>query len=432
MSQSSPYQPPASLQKDEAIELPETKEKSPYDWTFLAVYFANLAFMLSYSHVFRYSDFVKSYGGSDIDVARILAFAGFGSMVVRLWLGQTIDRFGARWIWLISVAIWIFGLYWTANLTSSDTVATYISRFSMQCGLAGFFGSSITFISLRVSPKRLAEVVGILGTAGFLGMGLGPTICDYLMSGFDQMDIQGRQILVSRMFTASICFGIVTFFFVALAAMKPPSVAGEKSNQSLFSALKDHPPGWILLFGILMGVGLSIPSTFLRPMMESKGVEGIKVFFIFYNVTAITLRILTKRLPNQIGLPKMIAIGMFCMSAILPLLHFVTETWMLIFPAIAGGAAHSFLFPSIVAIFSHHFPLRLRGTATTLALAMNDVGSLMGAFLIGQILQFSARVWILPKHQSDYTLVNWSFAAAFLVGSGIALIKLKNPTANEK
>ena len=68
----------------------------------------------------------------------------------------------------------------------------------------------------------------------------------------------------------------------------------------------------------------------------------------------------------------------------------------LFWPALAGGLAHSFLFPSVVTICTEYFDVANRGIATNLILAMYDVGTLVGMPLVGAILTQSRSLGLAP------------------------------------
>lgn len=358
---------------------------NPYDFTFVLVYLANISFMLSYAALFRYSDFVKAYGGSDSNLGQIIAFGSAGSLIARIWLGSLIDRIGARWIWIAATLVWIVGLSWHLALSDSTGWTVFAARLVMQCGMAGFFGASLTFISLRVGVHRVAEVIGIVGTAGFVGMGFGPWFSDVAFAGFQSAALEQKQVLVTRMFLLSLAFAFATLVCVSLAAREPPKRRGTRAAPLLLVIRKYHP-GVALILASVMGMGISFPVAFARPLAESRGLASISTFFIAYAISAFVLRFASRRLPEILGLLKMIVMGFVCLAASMPLYFLIHHDWQLIFPAVVAGAAHAFLFPSLIALCSQSFPDRFRGVATTLALAMFDLGTLLGAALIARLV----------------------------------------------
>ena len=74
----------------------------------------------------------------------------------------------------------------------------------------------------------------------------------------------------------------------------------------------------------------------------------------------------------------------------------VRSEWQLALPGVFAGIAHAVLFPSVTAQGSSAFPNRYRGLGTTVMLAMLDVGTLLGAPLVGGLVQSSERLGLPP------------------------------------
>src|SRR5690606_37368818 len=90
--------------------------------------------------------------------------------------------FGPRIFWLISVVLFVASILGHLTVTRIDSPLVYLLRILFTIGMAGAFGASITYVSLRVPQDRMAEMIGVLGSSGFLGMALGPTFGDWLLA----------------------------------------------------------------------------------------------------------------------------------------------------------------------------------------------------------------------------------------------------------
>ena len=159
-----------------------------------------------------------------------------------------------------------------------------------------------------------------------------------------------------------------------------------------------------------MGIGIGLPGTFLRPYAASLGIEGISTFFLVYSITAFVVRVATRRMHDRFGPRPMILFGLTTLSISMLLYLLVNEPWMLALPALVGGVAHAFLFPSVVASGSIAFPVRYRGLATTLMLAMFDTGVLIGQPLMGVVLKNSPLLG-LPPFPTMFVVVSATIAA---------------------
>ncbi|MGI9518208.1 MAG: MFS transporter [Pirellulaceae bacterium] len=385
-----------------------------YDAVFFCTYFANVCMLTAFSLLFRFADFVESLGGDEWHLGWIVGLGTVGALLFRLVQGVAIDHFGAIMVWVLSLAGLIVSLLLHVGITDINSWEVYAIRFLMNLCVAGVFGSWLSFVTLRVPEYKVAEVIGVVGSSGFVGMALGPILGDWIFGTEDALDYQ-----VDMMFyvAAGLIGGSMLFAVAAgIGEARNPHSANLKSRAGMSgfglagmrALLRRHHPGFLLVVAIVMGLTISLPGTFLRPFAQQQGVENIKVFFLVYNVVAFVSRLSFRRAPEVLGIRNTILLGLFFMALSMVLYPTADSAATLAIPAVAGGLAHSFLFPSVVAGGTAFFPRENRGLATSLILAMYDTGQLIGAPLVGISLT-TARQFGLP----DYPLT--FFFAAFLI-----------------
>ena len=78
--------------------------------------------------------------------------------------------------------------------------------------------------------------------------------------------------------------------------------------------------------------------------------------------------------------------------------------WGLMVPGVFAGIAHAVLFPAVTAQGSAAFPNRYRGLGTTVMLAMLDLGMLIGAPLIGGMVEVSKSA-NLPAYPTTFLVL---------------------------
>lgn len=372
--------------------------------------------MIAVSLLFRYSDFVVQAGGQELELGLIVGLGTVGAIAVRVIQGIGIDRIGAHKIWLASLACYGSSIFIHLSIDSVHSPWVYLARVLMQSGLAGTFGAQLVFISLRVSPLRVTEVIGMHGTSGFLGMATGPFIGDAIFSSEASAHSH-----VQQMFLTAGCASIAALISAGLAGWigKPPARRPASRRPPLLAVIRRYHPGWLLLMGGVMGMGLSLPGVFVRPYAASLAIDQIRWFFIAYNVIAFSVRVTTRRLPERLGERKMILLGVGCLALSMPSYLVVHDSWQLVIPAFANGLAHAFLFPAVVASAGFHFPSRYRGVATTLILGMFDLGNLIGQPMIGGIITAARQVG-LPPYTTMFLTVACIFATAGVIFARIA------------
>ncbi len=356
-------------------------EIAGYDTVFWLAYLSNGLTTVANGMLVRYADFVQSIGGDEQQLGWIVGCGMIGSIVIRLAQGDAIDRYGAGRIWFWSLVVYSISLLLHLWLTTAYGPAVFIVRAVMQASLAGVFGSSITFVSLRVRPQRMAEVIGALGTSGFLGLMLGPSLSDWLGSG----NAEQHQ-MVARMFWIASVMAILSVgaaWFITRKATKP----AHHTRTSLLRVISQYHPMMISVSAAAMGAGFAIPVTFLRPFAAEKNLGGVGLFFSVYAVTGFLARLASRSLFERFGNRPWIIVGLILLTISYLCYLPVTRSTDLIAPAAIAGIAHALLFPSIMSAGTSVFPRQYLGVATSLILAMFDFGTFIAAPLVGTFLR---------------------------------------------
>lgn len=389
---------------------PPVESRSPYDPSFWKAYLSNLLVMVAVAVLYRYADFVTYLGGSELHLGWIVGLGMVGSLFMRLFLGSAIDRYGSRLMWLAGLMLFVASCFGHLLITRYDGPAIYLLRIAFCSSIAAFLGGSMTFISGRAPVVRMAEMLGMLGTSGFLGMVLGAQLGDLLVHG----TIHDRS-QVDRLFIFSGLLGLLALG-VAWWATCGYRLPVQRKRPPMLWLVRRYFPGTILLVSLAMGFSYGLPQTFLRTYAAELAIPRIGLFFAVYSATAIVTRVLTRRLPEQVGLQPMIYAGLVTMVAGQVAFLLVRTEWQLLIPALCFGMSHAILYPAAVAEACGEFPVRYRGMATMLILAVYDLGVLIGAPTAGVILH-TAEFLHLPRYPVMYLTV-----ASLLGGLGIIYV----------
>jgi MFS family permease len=340
--------------------------------------------------LYHYADFVTLLGGTELHLGWIVGVGMVGSLAMRFSAGMGIDRHGPAIVLFGSVGLFIVVCLAHLVVTSPSGVAIYLLRIGFCSATAGCYGASTTFIAGRAPRERMAEMVGMIGTAGFLGNLLGTQLGDYL---------RGSGIIqrwgIDQMFLAAALLAAVSLplFWLALAGRtRPESVR----HPPLRQLLREYHPGLLLVVPVVMGAALNLPCTFLPTYVAEMGFPRIATFFSVYAVAAIVTRIATRSWPQRLGLRRMILLGSGGLA--LSQLAFLAarSEWLLALPGIGFGMSHAVLFPATVAVANLRFPRQHFGLGMTLILAMWDIGQLLGMPAAGIIIHCSAQAGLPP------------------------------------
>ncbi len=400
--------------------LNEVAERSAYGPQFWTTFAANSCTSISVSLLFRYKDFVASIGGGELELGWIVGLGMVGSVLMRLWQGVGIDRYGSRFMWIVSSLGIVLSCLGHTFIAEGNLTGAYVLRICYQISVSGFFGATITYISARSPVIRVAEVVGMLGASGFVGMMIGTQLSDWLLGADDIVD----RAAINQVFMLSAAMGVVGLLLGIRASCDQPPQR-KRRHPPWWAILRRYHPGVIVLVGSATSFGLSLPTVFLRPYLETVGIGGIALFFTPYLIVALIARVAARQFPERYGIHAMVLVGLA--SLVLSILFFllVSSTWHLLLPAFFMGVAHAVLFPAVVAGGSGAFPTRYRGVGTTWVLAMFDVGALVGMPAAGSLLN-AAQTHGWPPYPTLFISV-----AAVLALIGLVYLLLRDPTREE-
>ncbi|NMC19908.1 MAG: MFS transporter [Thermogutta sp.] len=393
-----------------------------YDFSFWCAYASYTLVSIAATLLCRYADFVSFLGGDEFHLGWIVGVGMVGSLVARFAVGRGIDRYGAKRVWLISTLGTMAACcvhVWIADYRSPWI---YAARVIYVLMLATVYSSSLTLMSARAPRGRLAEVIGIFGSAGFAGVILGAPLADWLFSGA----VPTRQ-LMDEMFliAAGLCALSLPLAWIVPSGNEEQAAIASSGGASrgrrrkarvepIFTTLRRYSPGPLIAIGIVAGAGLNIPQTFLPRYVADFQQNVISSFFVVYALTALVVRAVLLRRLQRLGMERIIIGGMGLLTLAFLLFLPVRDPMGLLLPGLVFGLAHAVLFPAIVGLGSGAFPKRHRGLATTLMLAVLDAGLFVGAPMVGALLR-AAESLGLPRYPAMF----FSVAVAMLIADGL-------------
>jgi MFS family permease len=378
-----------------------------YDLPFWLAYASTTLAVAATAILFRYADFITLLGGTEFHLGWIVGVGMVGSLAMRLSLGSCIDSYGTKVVWLGSTLLFAATCCAHLAIASHTGAAIYLLRILFCCAIAGFYGAAMTFVTSRAPTNRMAELAGMLGTASFLGTVLGTMLGDLLL---ESVAVNRAQVVT--MFLAAGVMGLCSCPFACLATrseMRPERLP----HSPLLGVLQQHHPGAVLVVGVAMGMGASLPAVFLCTYAAEIQIPRISMFFTAFAVAAIVARVVTRRWPERFGNRPIILLGMTGMGVGMAMFLLVRTEWQLALPGIGLGCFYAIIFPPVLAVGVAAFPARHRGLATLLVLATLDLGQLVGAPIAGAVLEYSSSAGLPPYPTMFLTM------AALLVLVGV-------------
>lgn len=356
---------------------------------FILSYVANLALVTANAATFIFADWIAwlaSNGSVGVQYqeelpGRVLQYGILASISARIFLGQSIDRFGVRRVWLVMSLLALSGLSIFASLRSVSMLLP-LGRILFATGLGGMFTCGTFHIQASVTEQRRTEFIALLGSSGFVGMALGSQLADFIKWLSDGND----SVFYPRLFQATVGLLVLYIGCALLVTRGLPRPERQETRPSLIRLTRRYWPGLIVGVAMAMGLVFTVPSLFLVRFNNHEQFGGIAAYWTTYAVTAFLFRMLTASLSRSIGRYRLIFVGLITQGIGLWCLIPVSEWWHLLLPAVLCGFGHALLFPSIVSLGTQPFPARYRGSGTNLILGCFDLGVGISAPLLGRII----------------------------------------------
>lgn len=375
-----------------------------YDGIYWLTYCANLLLVTASALTFRFAELVAFLGGSEHQAGSIVSLGVGCALGIRLVLGQAIDHHGPRRYWLLSAALFIVSCSLLACCQSLSW-QIYLARMLFATSVSTMFTCSVVHVQQRVPADRRAEIIGNLGSSGFLGMIIGSLLGDEILRVYAADPSQQFYVLFGT--AAAIgCAYLLTVWVVTRQDQhaRPPRTVG------VHRLIWRYWPGSIALVGLMMGVALTVTTVFLTRYATSRNLEGLGTFFTTYAISAFLVRVKVRRWSTTIGRHRMVVLGLTGHALGHVLLPFVTRELQFVGPALCCGFGHALLFPAVVSKGSGAFPQIYRGSGTTVILGTIDLGAALSAPLLGWVIDLWGFHWMFSCSAGFAVLVATIYA----------------------
>jgi MFS family permease len=291
-----------------------------------------------------------------------------------------------------------------------------MARISQQVGVAGMFTCSIVNIQDQVPPHRRTEVIGSLGSSGFIGTVLGTNLGDLIF----RLLPDGRAPFIAT-FGTTLVGGLLHTLLVLVLTRRECHISPPQSPNP-WSLLWRHWPGPVVWVSLAMGTSFAITTVFLSRFASAAGLGGIAMFFLPYSLVAFACRWWMRDWGQRLGRHKMVLWGLTGLAAGQLLLLAVRSTAWLIPAGSACGFGHALLFPAVVSLGAGRFPSEYRGTGTTLVLGFQEIGLAIAAPLLGLLIDRGTLRQGMPDPSDGPGAGLLGYDLAFLVSAAVAVV----------
>ncbi|NIT14414.1 MAG: MFS transporter [Candidatus Dadabacteria bacterium] len=321
---------------------------------------------------------IKQLGGSESDIGFIMGATSFSTIFSTPFAGFIVDRHDKKKLLLLGSALLVLSTIPFAILNSLGPLF-YVLRVLHGFAFSLFFVSAGTLITEVSTKEKRTQALGIFGVFTIINYAFAP----YL----------GRKIVELYSFDHYFIFisviGILSLPFIAF--LKINKVIDDKTQSTEDSYITDiikRPtviiPAITLMFA---GAGFIPTLTFLPVFSLGLNITQYEIFFIWYTISVLFIRLALGWIPDKIGKIKTVVPSLILFSISILYLGFARDKNDFIIAGILFGFGHGFIYPTLYAIVIDNSRISERGTVFSICSVAFTIGGMTGAFIYGLIAE---------------------------------------------
>ncbi|HKY59522.1 MAG TPA: MFS transporter [Gemmatimonadota bacterium] len=345
--------------------------------------------------------YVRSLGGSPVQIGLVVGSFSVGVLVVRPWVGHAVDSRGRRPILLLGglLVVAMSPLYiWFTALAAMIAV-----RIVHGIGLSAFTSGSTTLVADLSPAGRRTEFLSYLSIAGILAFALGP------VAGIEIAERWGFRALF---LAVTVCAMASLACGAGLSRWPRPPTRTSRADYRRALVRRDVlvPTATLLMVTLAHG-GLF---AFVPILLEARLSFDFGLFFVAYAAASLIVRLVVGRIARLWGDGPLVWAGLALYGTGLALVPFVHDTFSMILPAALLGVGFGAYQPAVYGIVANAASDQTRGMVLSMFLAAFDAGMSLGGLVSGPVVA----AYGIPALLHGLAVVPVAAAAVFVVGLG--------------
>lgn len=297
------------------------------------------------------------------------------NLVSQIWAGHLADRVGNIATAMIGAGIAAIGAaFYVACAWSPGLV--FPARMLHGAGAGLISSGALIELTKSVPVELKGRVMGYFGLPGFVMIGLGPVICEWLVYSWG---FAGTFLLILIVFVVTgVLLARLPRSYDRPSELRQPFVAAVRAS---------FPPlVTILIFSTLFGFCHSSWNSFLAPAVRHLGAGAVSSFGAGYACGAVFTRLgFSHRLDTRAR--RLTGVGMLLPFALcLSLIPFAGAAWQLALVGIGAGMGHGIFYPSLSSIAAERFHPLYPGQGMSLYVSAAGCGLFVGPPIWGIIV----------------------------------------------
>lgn len=363
----------------------KAKSSRIYNRQFWLVCLSSALFFASFNMLIpELPAYLESLGGGEYK-GLIIALFTVTALISRPFSGKLADSIGRR-------PVMLFGALVCLICSLIYPLLTTISGFMLLRLLHGFSTGftptgQAAYLGDIIPANKRGEAMGLLGTAGTLGMAAGPAIGGALANVFS----------LNVMFYTSSLFGLLSIIILlnikeTLGNKKRFSTDSVRiQRHDLFEPLVLVPCLIMLLYAYSYGACF----TLLPDLGEYMGIKNKGLLFAFLTVASLMVRLLAGKASDRYGRVPVLKVSTFLLFTSLLIIGLGTEAWHIIVGVSVYGLGQGMTSPTLLAWATDLSDEKFKGRGISSLYIFMEAGIGIGALLSG---------WIYGNNPSNFLI----------------------------
>lgn len=341
---------------------------------FAFAFASNLLMGLTFALFIHYAGFLVELGATEATVGLIVGIGSIGSLLVRPYVGQLMDKIGRRPLIHFGNLINVAGL---AALTTVTSISWWVYVLTVVHGVAEavLFTSFVTYTADIVPASRRTEGMALFGVSGQMPLALGGLLGDFIL----------RNSTYTTLFW--VAAGLGTAALVTALPLPESKDAQSRPSRGFLVAVRQRDLSPIWLITAAFSLTLISIFTFLKTFVDTTGYGSVGVFFAMYSTMAILVRLGGRQLPQIFGELRVLSVSLIIMSGGMVLLGSATTTVTIAVAGATAGLGHGFAFPILNSLVVARSTSEERGAALSGFLSFFPLAALFGAPTLGWVIE---------------------------------------------
>ncbi len=359
---------------------------------FVLLVIAHFLQALGYASMLLLPLYLQHLQASRTEIGVLMALGAVSGLLLRPVVGWALDAVGRKPTVVAGTLMLVAGMSMLA-LVDRIGVVIYLQRIVFGIGLGTLFTAYFTFAADVIPERRRTEGLALFGISGLVPLLVNPLS--------DQLAVAPADL---RWFLPAVGGAVlVSLVFVAFLPGRPKEQVAPFDWREALIALGRRRLWSVWLATMIFAGMVAVFMTFATVTAERRGLPRPASLWLSYAVGAVAVRLFGARLPDKVGLNKVLAAALATYLVAALVIAQAHSFSQLMLAGLLAGLGHGYCFPVLTSQVVSRVPTSFRGSALACFTALWGLSELLGSPIFGAV----------ADHFSDATM----FRCAALCGA---------------